>query len=521
MTTSAATDAGPSSRSSAGPGSPTSTRPRWPGRTYSSDASLYRVPPLAVVRPRDVDEVLATVAAARATGTPLTMRGAGTSIAGNAVGPGLVVDTSKHLRRVRHVDPEARDRRGGPRRRARRPAARRRPARPPLRPRPLDAHPLHDRRDDRQQRLRVAGARLRPHVRQRRRPRRRHRRRRAGHHRHRRPEQRPPPGSWSSSTPTSATVRTELGRFPGRCPATPSSTCCPRTAGGSTGSWSAARAPSRWSSAPPSGSSRDPAHRVLAVLGYPSMAEAADAVPGVLPHPLIACEGLDERIVEVVRTQRGSVPALPRGAGWLFAEVAGATEAEALAVAAAVAADAGALDAPGGHRPRRAGRAVADPRGRRRPRGPQPVPPGARRLGGRRGAAGAARRLPPRLRGAAARARPRRGALRPLRRRLRARAHRLRARATPAAGPVPVLRRGRGPPRRVVRRHPLRRARRRPGPLRAARRDVLARGARPVRPGQGDLRPRRPAQPRRAGRPEPGGRRPPAGRPAAPSRAAA
>ena len=75
--------------------------------TYSSDASLYRVPPLAVVRPRDVDELLATVAAARETGTPLTMRGAGTSIAGNAVGPGLVVDTSKHLQPDPGIDAEA------------------------------------------------------------------------------------------------------------------------------------------------------------------------------------------------------------------------------------------------------------------------------------------------------------------------------------------------------------------------------------------------------------------------------
>ncbi len=53
------------------------------------------------------------------------------------------------------------------RRRARQPAARGGSARPPLRAGPLDAHPLHDRRDDRQQRLRVAGARLRPHGRQR------------------------------------------------------------------------------------------------------------------------------------------------------------------------------------------------------------------------------------------------------------------------------------------------------------------------------------------------------------------
>ena len=75
---------------------------------YSTDASLYRVVPQVVVRPRHVDEIAATVAVARESGTPLTMRGAGTSIAGNAVGTGIVVDTSRHLNRVVEVDPEAR-----------------------------------------------------------------------------------------------------------------------------------------------------------------------------------------------------------------------------------------------------------------------------------------------------------------------------------------------------------------------------------------------------------------------------
>ena len=45
---------------------------------------------------------------ARATGRPVTMRGAGTSIAGNAVGPGSSCDTSRHLNRVLSVDAEAR-----------------------------------------------------------------------------------------------------------------------------------------------------------------------------------------------------------------------------------------------------------------------------------------------------------------------------------------------------------------------------------------------------------------------------
>src|SRR3954447_1008732 len=75
---------------------------------YSSDASLYRIPPLAVVRPRHTDEVAAALAIARETGVPFTSRGAGTSVAGNAVGRGIVLDFSRHLTRVLDVDPGAR-----------------------------------------------------------------------------------------------------------------------------------------------------------------------------------------------------------------------------------------------------------------------------------------------------------------------------------------------------------------------------------------------------------------------------
>ena len=75
---------------------------------YSSDASLYRVVPQAVARPRHPDEIVAILDAARAMGVPVTMRGAGTSIAGNAVGPGIVVDTVRHLNRVLELDAEAR-----------------------------------------------------------------------------------------------------------------------------------------------------------------------------------------------------------------------------------------------------------------------------------------------------------------------------------------------------------------------------------------------------------------------------
>src|SRR5690606_31542108 len=74
---------------------------------YSSDASLYRVVPRAVVRARHVDELHALHEASRQLGVPLTLRGSGTSIAGNAIGSGIVVDT-RHLNRVLAVDPEAR-----------------------------------------------------------------------------------------------------------------------------------------------------------------------------------------------------------------------------------------------------------------------------------------------------------------------------------------------------------------------------------------------------------------------------
>ena len=76
---------------------------------YASDASLYRIAPRVVVRPRHTDEIAATLAVARETGTPLTMRGAGTSIAGNAVGAGIVVDTSRHLNRVLDARPRGAD----------------------------------------------------------------------------------------------------------------------------------------------------------------------------------------------------------------------------------------------------------------------------------------------------------------------------------------------------------------------------------------------------------------------------
>ncbi len=74
---------------------------------YATDASNYRVLPQVVVYPRDVDDLLAVTAVSRERGVPLTLRGGGTSVAGNAVGTGIVVDTSVHLNRVLALDPAA------------------------------------------------------------------------------------------------------------------------------------------------------------------------------------------------------------------------------------------------------------------------------------------------------------------------------------------------------------------------------------------------------------------------------
>ncbi|GAB2587581.1 FAD-binding and (Fe-S)-binding domain-containing protein [Streptomyces capparidis] len=75
---------------------------------YAYDASNYRVPPLAVVFPRTPGEVSAVLRACRGLGVPVTPRGGGTSMAGNAVGPGVVLDLSRHMNRVLALDPLAR-----------------------------------------------------------------------------------------------------------------------------------------------------------------------------------------------------------------------------------------------------------------------------------------------------------------------------------------------------------------------------------------------------------------------------
>lgn len=67
---------------------------------YASDASIYEIVPLAVVRPRSLGDVVACVQYAGEKQIPLHPRGAGTGLAGGALGAGIVLDFSCHLRRV-------------------------------------------------------------------------------------------------------------------------------------------------------------------------------------------------------------------------------------------------------------------------------------------------------------------------------------------------------------------------------------------------------------------------------------
>ena len=75
---------------------------------YTMDASNYRRIPDGVLLPRTADDIVAAVEACREYGVPLVPRGGGTSVAGNATGTGLVIDTSRYLNQISAIDPRAR-----------------------------------------------------------------------------------------------------------------------------------------------------------------------------------------------------------------------------------------------------------------------------------------------------------------------------------------------------------------------------------------------------------------------------
>src|ERR1700736_3748577 len=71
---------------------------------YATDASVYRETPQAVAIPRTEEDIVKLVRFAREQGTSLIPRTAGTSLAGQVVGRGIVVDVSHHFTRILEID---------------------------------------------------------------------------------------------------------------------------------------------------------------------------------------------------------------------------------------------------------------------------------------------------------------------------------------------------------------------------------------------------------------------------------
>jgi len=322
---------------------------------YSSDASNYRVVPEVVAFPRHTDEIVAALGVCRELGVPLVPRGGGTSIAGNALSTGLVLDLSRHLNRVVEVDPEARTAVAEPGAVLDDISAAGAPHGLRFGPDPstharatiggsignnaCGARALrYGRTADNVVALDVVtGTGVRFTAR---------RYGRDGM-----------PGDGGPEAPLLAAlggvvgerlamVRTEFGRFPRQVSGYSLEHLLPENGTdlakflvGTEGTLALTlRATVRLVEAPRA--------TAMAVLGHADMAEAAAAVPALLPYAPVALEGLDSRLVDVVRTRRGpaAVPDLPRGGGWLFIETAGATPAEAEDAAVKLAAAADCLD---------------------------------------------------------------------------------------------------------------------------------------------------------------------------------
>src|SRR5436190_24118010 len=71
---------------------------------YSTDASVYKIRPLGVVVPKTREDIVRVVEICGRYRCPITMRGGGTSQAGQAIGEGIQVDTSKYYNRLLEVN---------------------------------------------------------------------------------------------------------------------------------------------------------------------------------------------------------------------------------------------------------------------------------------------------------------------------------------------------------------------------------------------------------------------------------
>lgn len=313
---------------------------------YATDASNYRIVPRAVLTPRSTDDVISAVGIARAHGIPVTVRGGGTSCAGNAVGPGLVIDFSRHLNRVLSIDPDSSTAVVEPGTVLSTLQSAALPHGLRFGPDPSTAtrctiggmignnacgpHGLsYGRTADNVVSMTWltgrgdvitagSGDDALTAV----------------------------PGLDSFVAQNLAVLRTEFGRFGRQISGYSLEHLLPENghnlAAALTGTEGTCgillEATVRLVPQAPA-----PA---LAVLGYRDMAAAADDVPNLLPFQPLALEGLDAQLVDVVRRAHGgaAVPALPAGGGWLIAEVGGANAQEAVVaarklVAAATSAD--------------------------------------------------------------------------------------------------------------------------------------------------------------------------------------
>jgi FAD/FMN-containing dehydrogenase/Fe-S oxidoreductase len=319
---------------------------------YSSDASNYRVLPRVVAFPGDVAEAAAALRVATQLGVPVTSRGGGTSIAGNSVGPGIVLDFSRHLNRVISVDPQARTAvvepgatldditaaaagyglRFGPD-----PSTHARASiGGSIGNNACGARALrYGRTADNVVSLDVltaSGERLTA--------------RRMGR------DGLAAAGTIGAALDTLIAtrlgmIRTEFGRFTRQVSGYSLEHLLPENGADLAKFLVGTEGTLAMVVGATVGLVKSPEAVALAVLGYPGMPEAADAVPGLLPHRPVAMEGMDAHMVNVFRARRGAaaVPGLPRGEAWLFVETEGDTEAEARAGAQRLIADAGCLDA--------------------------------------------------------------------------------------------------------------------------------------------------------------------------------
>src|SRR5438874_4041081 len=80
---------------------------------YATDASIYQIKPLGVAFPRTAQQASEVIRAAADARLSVTPRGAGTSLVGNAVGEGLIVDFSRHNRQISGLDMDNRSVRVG------------------------------------------------------------------------------------------------------------------------------------------------------------------------------------------------------------------------------------------------------------------------------------------------------------------------------------------------------------------------------------------------------------------------